>query len=273
MNNLQPITSVLSIAGSDPSGGAGIQTDIKTCTLLGVNPMTAITAITAQNTTGVSAVMPVSPDILRAQLDAVLQDIAPGAVKTGMIPSRQAVEVTVEAVNRFSLGNIVVDPIMVATSGDSLSNSDSRRAMLDLLLPVATVATPNIPEAEVLSGLGIKDREQMIRAAERIQGLTGCSAILIKGGHSLQDGSHADLLYMHDSSPLWLEHPHIDTANTHGTGCTLSSAIASLLTRQLPISEAVGNAVAWLSHALISGAGSKFGHGHGPAVILPLKQQ
>lgn len=266
--------SVLSVAGSDSVGGAGIQADIKTCTALGVYAMTVITALTAQNTTGVSRVAVTDPAMLRAQLDMVLEDVRPLAVKTGMIPDAQGVETVAAYIRRYSLANVVVDPVMVATSGDALCDDTARRAMLECLLPLARVATPNIPEAETLTGIEITDRATMLRAALELLRRTGCGSVLLKGGHGLERQGHADLLLLgprelsdvpgHFAEPVWLEHPHIETRNTHGTGCTLSSAIASLLARGQGVEEAVRHAVDWLGGAIAAGADYSLGRGHGP---------
>lgn len=262
------IKTVLTIAGSDTIGGAGIQADIKACIAHNVNPMTVLTALTAQNTMGVKAVDPVTPDMLRAQLEAVIEDIVPDAVKTGMIATPQGVEITAQAIRHYGLKNIVVDPVMVASSGDALSNDASQRAVLESLLPLATLVTPNIPEAEVLTGLKVTNKDEMVRAAERLISLSGCEHILVKCGHGMHDGSHADLLLSRGAAPVWFTHPHVETRNTHGTGCSLSSAIASNLAIGLPVNQAVGNAIEWLSAKLLKGASLTFGHGHGPAYIL-----
>lgn len=268
--------TVLSVAGSDSVGGAGIQADIKTCTALGAYAMTAVTALTAQNTTGVARVAVTEPEMLRAQLDMVLEDVRPDAVKTGMIPDAAGVRTVADYIRNFSLDNVVVDPVMVATSGDSLCADDTRRALLESLLPLARVATPNMPEAEALTGVEITDRASMLLAALELLRTTGCGSVLLKGGHGLERCGHADLLLLgstelsgedasgHFAEPVWLEHPHIDTCNTHGTGCTLSSAIASLLARGLGVEDAVRVAVDWLSGAIEAGAGYALGKGHGP---------
>lgn len=268
--------TVLSIAGSDSVGGAGIQADIKTCTALGVCAMTAVTALTAQNTQGVSRVAVTDPEMLAAQLRAVADDVRPDAVKTGMLPDAESVELVARFLKERSLTNVVVDPVMVATSGDSLCEDPARTRLLTLLIPLARVVTPNIPEAETLTGIRISDRASMQLAALHLLRHTGCGAVLLKGGHGLERCGHADLLLSGPrelcgqsgasgfAEPIWLEHPHIDTPNTHGTGCTLSSAIASLLARGMDVESAVRGAVDWLAGAIAAGASYSFGHGHGP---------
>lgn len=204
--------TVLSIAGSDSCGGAGIQADIKTCTALGVYAMTAITALTAQNTCGVHCFEATSADMLHAQLETVVGDILPDAIKTGMLPSAAAVRLVAEFIRTYKLNNLVVDPVMVATSGDNLCEDETRTAFLEELFPLARVITPNIPEAEVLTGLKISDRESMKDAAAELLLATGCEAVLLKGGHGIERGRHADLL-LHSvagtPSPqaLWLATP------------------------------------------------------------------
>lgn len=262
------VKTVLSIAGSDSIGGAGIQADIKACIAHGANPMTVLTALTAQNTMGVNAVEAIATDMLFAQLEAVLTDLMPDAVKTGMIPTSASVELIAHTIRQYELRNIVVDPVMVATSGDTLSSADAQRSMLETLLPLATIVTPNIPEAEILTGLKISTREHMIRAAERLISISGCSHILVKCGHNMHDNSHADLLFSEGCTPQWFEHPHVETLNTHGTGCSLSSAIASNLATGFPVSQAVERAIDWLVANLTCGSKYIFGHGHGPAYII-----
>lgn len=268
--------TVLSIAGSDSGGGAGIQADIKTCTALGAYAMTAITALTAQNTCGVRAVAATAPEMLTAQLAAVAEDIRPDAVKTGMLPTAGHVRLVADFIRESGLTNLVVDPVMVATSGDALCEPEAREAFLNELLPLARVVTPNIPEAQELTGIGITGRESMLVAAIELLKATGCGAILLKGGHGIERGRHADLLLLgakelacdpapgRFAEPVWLEHPHIDTPNTHGTGCTLSSAIASFLAKGLDVPEAARSAVGWLGGAIKAGVDLKLGHGHGP---------
>ncbi len=252
------VRTALTIAGSDCSGGAGIQADIKAMTMNGVYAMSAITALTAQNTTGVRAIQEVPPDFLQAQMDAIWEDIVPDAVKIGMVSSKELIFVIAERLRRYNATNLVVDPVMVATAGSSLIQSDAVQALASELLPLATVATPNIPEAEVLSGLPIQSREDMEAAARRIGNAFGC-AVLLKGGHSVQDAN--DLLYA-DDTLRWFEGRRIDTPNTHGTGCTLSSAIAANLAKGYALADSVKRAKDYLSGALA--AMLDLGKGSGP---------
>ena len=255
-----PMKTALTIAGSDSSGGAGIQADIKTMTMNGVFAMSAITALTAQNTTGVTGISEVSPEFLKQQIDAVFTDIYPDAVKIGMVSSPELIEVIAERLSFYQAKNIVVDPVMVATSGAKLINDDARDVLVQKLLPLATVITPNIPEAEELSGMMIKSREEMEAAAKLISEKIGSDvAVLLKGGHSICDAD--DLLYS-NSGMKWYHGRRIDNPNTHGTGCTLSSAIASFLAKGCTLEESVGNAKEYISGALA--AGLNLGQGSGP---------
>ena len=227
--------TVLTIAGSDSSGGAGIQADIKTITLNGAYAMSAITALTAQNTLGVRAISEVEPDFMKHQLDAVFEDIFPDAVKIGMVSSARLIEVIADRLEFYKATNIVVDPVMIATSGSRLIESDSVNVLAQRLLPLSTLVTPNIPEAETLSGVAIHTKEDMMRSAEVIGSRYGC-AVLLKGGH--RTDSADDCLYT-DGSYTWFRSVRIDNPNTHGTGCTLSSAIASGLAKGLTMEESV----------------------------------
>ena len=250
--------TALTIAGSDSCGGAGIQADIKTMTANGVYAMSAITALTAQNTTGVRAIMEVTPDFLAQQLDAVFEDIFPDAVKIGMVSSSALINVIADKLAAFGAKNIVADPVMVATSGSSLIKTDAIKTLTERIFPTATLVTPNIPEAQVLSGLDIKNKDDMQRAAENIFGRFGC-AVLLKGGHSVSDAS--DLLCS-EKGFEWFEGKRIDNPNTHGTGCTLSSAIASNLAKGFSLGESVGRAKEYISGALA--AQLDLGKGSGP---------
>ena len=250
--------TALTIAGSDPSGGAGIQADIKTMTAHGVYAMSAITALTAQNTTGVKSILESTPEFLAAQLDCVFTDIFPDAVKTGMVSSTALIEVIAAKLRQYGAKNIVVDPVMVATSGSRLISEDAVGALCEHLLPLATVLTPNIPEAELLSGMEIKDAGGMERAARAISERYGC-AVLCKGGHQIND---ADDLLWRNGAGRWFRGKRIATSNTHGTGCTLSSAIASELAKGLDLDGAVERAKAYISGAL--SAMLDLGHGSGP---------
>ena len=250
--------TTLTIAGSDCSGGAGIQADLKTMTMNGVYAMSAITALTAQNTTGVYGILDVSPEFLKAQLDAVFTDIYPDAVKIGMVSSKELIKVIAERLKFYSAKNIVVDPVMVATSGSNLLKTDAVNTLTEKLLPIASVVTPNIPEAEVLSDLIIKDEEGMKKSAKYIGDTYSC-AVLLKGGHSINDAN--DLLY-EDGEFTWFKGKRIDNNNTHGTGCTLSSAIASNLAKGFDLKESIKRAKEYISCAL--NAQLDLGKGSGP---------
>ena len=248
--------TALTIAGSDSSGGAGIQADIKTMTANGVYAMSAVTALTAQNTTGVYGILESTPEFLASQLDCIFTDIFPDAVKTGMVSSTGLIQVIADKLKQYQARNIVVDPVMIATSGSRLISEEAVEALKSQLLPLAAVLTPNIPEAEVLSGLTISGSEDMERAAREIGERYGC-AVLCKGGHDLNDAN--DLLWQ-DRSCKWFCGRRLHNPNTHGTGCTLSSAIASNLAKGCDLETAVERAKIYLSGALSSmldlGAGS-----------------
>lgn len=248
----------LTIAGSDSSGGAGIQADIKTMTANGVFAMSAVTALTAQNTMGVSAVMTVTPQFLAQQIDAVFEDIRPDSVKIGMVASSELIETIAERLSYYRAENIVVDPVMVSTSGSRLIDENAVETLKNRLLPLAAVVTPNIPEAEVLSGMEIRGEGDMLKAAEAISGRYGC-AVLCKGGHSINDAN--DLLYS-KSGCKWFYGKRINNPNTHGTGCTLSSAIASNLAKGCDMEQSVERAKEYISGAL--GAMLNLGKGSGP---------
>ena len=250
--------TALTIAGSDCSGGAGIQADLKTMTMNGVYAMSAITAMTAQNTTGVFAIQESAPEFLKRQIDAVFEDIFPDAVKIGMMASAQLMHVIAERLRFYRAKNIVIDPVMIASSGSRLMKVDAIRTLKEELLPIAALVTPNIPEAQVLSGMCIADKEDMIAAAKYIGDSCRC-AVLLKGGHSINDAN--DLLYANGKT-LWFEGRRIDNPNTHGTGCTLSSAIAANLAKGFPLEEAVQRAKAYISGALA--AMLNLGKGSGP---------
>ena len=250
--------TALTIAGSDSSGGAGIQADIKTMTANGVYAMSAVTALTAQNTTGVYGILESTPDFLANQLDCVFTDIFPDAVKTGMVSSVPLIEVIGDKLEQYQAKNIVVDPVMVATSGSRLMHTGAADILGRELLPMAALVTPNIPEGEVLAGMPICSQEDMVAAAARIHEAYNC-AVLLKGGHSLHDAN--DLLYTRDTC-RWIRGERIDNPNTHGTGCTLSSAIAANLAKGFDLLESVSRAKAYLSGALA--AGLDLGKGSGP---------
>lgn len=250
--------TALTIAGSDSCGGAGIQADIKTMTANGVYAMSAITALTAQNTTGVTGIMEVTPAFLKEQLDCVFTDIFPDAVKTGMVSSIELIEVIAERLRFYNARNIVVDPVMVSTSGSRLISEDAIGTLQKELLPLAAVITPNIPETEVLAEMKVDTKEDMERAAKVIYDRYGC-AVLCKGGHRINDAN--DYLYDGTGS-VWLYGKRIENPNTHGTGCTLSSAIASNLAKGADLEAAVRGAKAYISGALE--AMLDLGKGSGP---------
>lgn len=255
---MRKMRTALTIAGSDSSGGAGIQADIKTMTANGVFAMSAITALTAQNTTGVTGIMEVSPEFLKEQIDCIFTDIRPDAVKIGMVSSAELIRAIAEKLEEYRAENIVVDPVMVATSGAKLISDDAIGTLKDALLPMADILTPNVPEAEVLSGMDVKTAEDMVKAAEKISSTYHC-AVLLKGGHQLNDAN--DLLYR-DGDFRWFYGKRINNPNTHGTGCTLSSAIASNLAKGFDMDTSVERAKAYISGAL--GAMLDLGRGSGP---------
>ena len=250
--------TALSIAGSDSSGGAGVQADIKTMTMNGVYAMSAITALTAQNTLGVRAISEVSPEFLKEQLDAVFEDIFPDSIKIGMVSSGGLIDVIADRLKFYNARNIVVDPVMVATSGSDLIKTDAIKKLAEKLLPIATIVTPNIPEAEILSGMKIEGKEDMLKAAGYIGENNGCS-VLLKGGHNINDAN--DLLY-ENGRYTWFYGKRIDNPNTHGTGCTLSSAIASNLAKGHSLADSVKKAKEYISDALSDGL--DLGRGSGP---------
>ena len=240
------LKTALTIAGSDCSGGAGIQADLKTMIMNGVYGMSAITALTAQNTTGVRAIQESTPEFLQQQLDSIFEDIYPDAVKIGMVASAELIQVIADRLKYYHAKNIVVDPVMVATSGSELMKNDALQTLITELFPLATLVTPNIPEAEILTGLVIESKEEMITAAKYIGDNYHC-AVLLKGGHNISNAD--DLLYA-DGEILWFEGKRIDNPNTHGTGCTLSSAITSNLAQGLSLEESIEKAKKYISGAL-----------------------
>lgn len=282
--------SVVTIAGSDSSGGAGIQADLKTMTALGVFGQSAITALTAQNTTGVLGIEETAPDFLALQIKAVFEDIRPDAVKIGMVSNPELIKVIAESLRTYEAKNIVLDPVMVATSGASLASHGAAQALVEYLFPLATLVTPNLSEAEVLSGIEISTPQDMVKVAHLIQDL-GASAVLVKGGHLegfeesgadqtfeghvagqilnesdasqvFEPGQAYDFLLDEDGEGHWLAEPRVETENTHGTGCTLSSAIASYLARGENLTDAVKRAKYYLTQALA--ADLYLGKGSGP---------
>jgi hydroxymethylpyrimidine/phosphomethylpyrimidine kinase len=254
LTNRKTYSTVLSIAGSDSIGGAGIQADIKTCTALSVYAMTAITAVTAQNTLGVLTYEPVNQSLLQAQLNAVIADVRPDAVKIGMLPNVQTVNIVADFVAEHHLTNVVLDPVSVSTSGHALALADVPKAMAERLFPLATLVTPNIPEAKIFLD-GDTDGFAFLKKYKT-------NAVLIKGGH-LDGDVCCDRLFVGGCVHSY-DHARVDTANTHGTGCSLSSAIASFLAMGHDLPEAVKRAGDFVAQAIAAGADYSFGHGHGP---------
>lgn len=252
------LKKVLTIAGSDCSGGAGIQADIKTITAHKMYAMSAVTALTAQNTTGVYGILEATPQFVAQQLDCIFTDIRPDAVKIGMVSNAEIIAVIAQKLREYDAKNIVIDPVMVSTSGGKLLTDGASDALITELLPLGTVVTPNIPEAEALSGIEIRSRNNMVSAAALISDIVK-GDILIKGGHL--ESSADDLLYM-GGSCRWFTSERVDNPNTHGTGCTLSSAIACNLAAGLPLEISVEKAKAYLTGALK--AGLDIGKGRGP---------
>ncbi len=250
--------TALSIAGTDPSGGAGIQADLKAMTMNGVFAMSAITALVAQNTTGVREIVEMTPDFLGQQIDAVFEDIPPDAVKIGMVASCGLIEKIAERLHFYQTKNVVVDPVMVATSGDRLISEEAVDTLKTCLLPLAVVTTPNIPEAEILSGMEIQSPKDIEAVAKRINDAYGC-AVLLKGGHNISDAN--DFLYA-DGMGTWFHGTRISNPNTHGTGCTLSSAIAANLAKGFDLPTSIRRSKEYLSGAL--GAMLNLGKGRGP---------
>ncbi|AMR76668.1 bifunctional hydroxymethylpyrimidine kinase/phosphomethylpyrimidine kinase [Cupriavidus nantongensis] len=259
----------LTIAGSDSGGGAGIQADLKTFSALGCFGMSAITAITAQNTLGVTGVHAIPADMVAAQIDAVAGDIGVDAAKTGMLGTAAIVEAVAAAADRHGIRKLVVDPVMISTSGATLSDDATTQAMVRLLFPRALLVTPNLPEASYLLGRRIARRADMEQAAADLIAL-GCPAVLLKGGHLEHDGAAGlgggldDMLMLKDGSVRVFTHPRVETRNLHGTGCTLAAAIASQLARGDALETAVGTALDYVAQAIAAGAGLRLGGGNGP---------
>ncbi len=256
------IPNVLSIAGSDPGGGAGVQADLKTFAAFGCYGMAAITALTAQNTVGVRAVHVPPADFLGRQIDAIFEDIGVDAVKIGMLATGEIVAVVADRLARFHARNVVLDPVLVATSGDSLGAPDVVDALLEKLLPLAALVTPNLPEIARLLGRDVSAApEDMQRAGEELRA-RGARAVLVKGGHGT--GAQAIDVLVSEAGAERFAAPRVETRNTHGTGCSLSSAIAAGLARGAPLAQAVGEAKAWLTGALRAADDLAVGRGHGP---------
>lgn len=253
----------LTIAGSDSGGGAGIQADLKTFSALGCYGMSVITAVTAQNTVGVTGIHPVPPEFIGLQLDAVLSDIGADVVKIGMLHSAPIIAIVADRLSRYGCGVIVLDPVMVATSGDSLFLAKAVDDLRADLLPLATLVTPNLPEASLLLGREVTRQDQMADACRELVRL-GCRSVFLKGGH-LEGDSSVDVLFDGQTGKMVeLAEARVVTDNSHGTGCTLSSAIAAFLAKGMVLPEAVRLAKAYVSQALSAGAEIITGHGHGP---------
>lgn len=253
----------LTIAGSDSGGGAGIQADLKTFSALGCFGMSAITALTAQNTRTVTGIFPVPPEFIGKQIDAVMEDIGTDAVKIGMLHSPDVIETVARKLVQWQSPNIVLDPVMISKSGDKLLRDDAVKALKTVLIPEATIITPNLPEASVLLDWEVETREDMVRAAKELATL-GCDNVLLKGGH-LDHEDSSDLLYQKSTDTL-TEFPgsRIQTVNSHGTGCTLSSALCANLAKGIGLETAVQNAKSYITGALSAGVDYKTGKGHGP---------
>ena len=249
----------LTIAGSDSGGGAGIQADLKTFHAFGVFGTSAITAITAQDTVGVRAVHPIPPAIVVQQMEAVVEDLRPAACKSGMLATAELVHTVADAIERLGLSSYVLDPVMVATSGDRLLDADAEQAVAERLLPLCTLATPNLDEAAILAGERPRDEAGMRRAAERLAE-RGARAVLVKGGH-LSDGEVVDVLLDAGEWHVW-RRPRLDTTSTHGTGCTLSAAVAAGLARGRPLRAAVEAALDFVHRGMREAPG--LGRGNGP---------
>ena len=253
---------VLTIAGSDSSGGAGIEADIKTISALGAFATAAITAVTAQNTTGVAAIQGIEPEIVGKQIDAVFDDMRPDAVKIGMLHSREIIETVAKRLSFYKPAHVVLDPVMISTSGNRLINENAIIALKQKLFPLASLVTPNKFETEFLSGIDSAENGFVQKSANEIMNIGAC-AVLIKGGH-FSDSSVTDYLYEANGKEWQFPGTYIDTANTHGTGCTLSSAIATRLAFGDSLPDAVKNAKIYLQNALLHGKDVKTGNGHGP---------
>ena len=254
------IFKALTIAGSDSGGGAGIQADLKTFSAFGVYGMSALTALTAQNTVGVQEIQEVPVEFIGKQIESVMTDIGADAVKTGMLASEEIIKVVADAIKSFHMPNLVVDPVMVAKSGDPLLAETARQTIKELLIPLAEVITPNIFEAEALVGYDIENLEAMKRAAKDLHEL-GCRWVIVKGGNMAIEGQAMDVVY-NGSDYLLLKSPRFDSQNTHGTGCTFASAIAASLAKNLPPLSAIKKAKEYITEAIRSGLA--IGNGHGP---------
>lgn len=255
--------TALTIAGSDCSGGAGIQADIKTMSALGVYAASVLTSITVQNTVGVTAVDVVDAKTIAGQIHAVMKDIKPEAIKIGMVTNRQSIEAIADALSEYDIRHLIIDPVMVSTSGMQLMMNEALDVFRYKLMPMATLITPNIPEAEVLSGMTIHNCDEILAAGKLIARQTN-GLVLIKGGHSDENGMKCDRLFDGEGLMLEFGNPAVQTNNTHGTGCTLSAAITGFLACGLPMKEALVGAKKYVTEALKQGADVVIGSGHGP---------
>lgn len=255
------VPQVLTVAGSDSGGGAGIQADLKTFQERDVFGMSVITAITAQNTTGVQGVHPIPIEMVKEQWDSIFSDFTVSAMKTGMLVNGDYMKAVAEAYSEHQTIPLVIDPVMIAKGGHPLMEEDAITVMKEVMAPMATVITPNIPEAEALTGLKIKSKEDMIKAANNLQ-TNGSKNIVIKGGHALDEQNADDLVLLEDGSEVWLNSPRFDTKDTHGTGCTFAACIAAELGKGRSVEEAVRTAKAFIQAAIKNEL--NIGHGHGP---------
>lgn len=254
---------VLTIAGSDSGGGAGIQADIKAISAMGCYASSAITAVTVQNTLGVQAVHPIPLDILEGQIDAILSDIGADAIKIGMLHSTKVVNLVAEMIEKYGIRNVVLDPVMVSTSGHKLIEDDAIESIKNRLIPLSRVITPNIPEAEILSGCKISSDQDFEQIAKKLS-FNKSVSVLLKAGH-LDNDCLVDYFYnVEDNTITLLPSKRVKTRNTHGTGCTLSSAFASALARGEDLTLAAKSAKKYIEQAIVSGAEYEIGHGHGP---------
>ena len=263
MNMKKKYFRVLTIAGSDSGGGAGIQADIKTISAMGCYASSAITAVTVQNTLGVQAVHPIPLDILEGQIDAILSDIGADAIKIGMLHSTKVVNLVAEMIEKYGIRNVVLDPVMVSTSGHKLIEDDAIESIKNRLIPLSRVITPNIPEAEILSGCKISSEQDFEQIAKKLS-FNKSVSVLLKAGH-LDNDCLVDYFYnIEDNTITMLPSKRVQTKNTHGTGCTLSSAFASALARGEDLTVASKSAKKYIEQAIVSGAEYEIGHGHGP---------
>lgn len=263
MENMNTYTRTLTIAGSDPSGGAGLQADLKTFSALGCYGMSVVVAVVDENTVGVSGVHPIPVDFVKGQIASCLDDIGADAIKIGMLHSSELIEAVATALGRYKIRNIVLDPVMVATSGDALLQNDAVKTLADVLIPGVRVITPNIPEAEILLGAKINSQSELPDAAEALSS-NGKVSVLLKAGH-LDDNELIDVFFNAETRKITkLSSRRLETVNTHGTGCTLSSAFAAFLAKGYSLDDAAAAAKQYISEAIESGSLYTIGHGHGP---------